>query len=153
MRPPYWLPIVAALAGCAAPETPLPGTESGLVTATFAGQTVERMAGRLATWCAETGLIVRTGAPGALSCGKSAWDEPGGELRAALIQNVVGNPYSTPVELRLVFSIWPAADGATVQVRAVYETQMPGGQVNQVPVSNPRLNNELLKMFRRSGAG
>jgi hypothetical protein len=116
----------------------------------FPGQSVEQVSGRLASWCASNGIPVLSAQPGAVSCGMRMMDIPGAEMRAAVTQVLIGNNYSTPVVLKLVFRVWPVANGAQVQATQVRETTFPGGMTNQVPVRSVdetrRMNNVLQEL-------
>ena len=60
-----------------------------------------------------------------------------------MAQLLVGNAYSTTPQSKIRFSIGKVNDDVKVWADAWIESQMPGGQVNQMPVTSNDVRNSI----------
>lgn len=123
------------LTGCAAPELVKKPTASGKAEGVYPGKTKEQVKDSLVNLCNNKGLMVYESTDSTVICGKQADN--------AFAQMLVGNAYSTPAVSKIKFTIANVNNSAKVWTDMWLESQMPGGQLNQMPSSSAKDINAL----------
>jgi len=144
-RLPVYLALAGLVAACDA-DSPVPPP-----VGRFADLPPDQVASKLASGCSASGLMVQA-SPTSVVCSKRAMDMPGGDAQAVMAQVLVGNAYSTPVVYKVTFTLWPDGQGTRVQAYQVAETQMPYGQVSQVPIMGAAQTRRIQVFLRSLGA-
>ncbi|WP_312805560.1 hypothetical protein [Atlantibacter hermannii] len=129
---------IALLSGCAATPALKKQTASGKPEGIYSHTTTELVQSALVTRCNEKGFIVLESTASNVVCAKET--QGGGAVMAQLL---VGNAYSTTPQSKIRFSIGKVNDDVKVWADAWIESQMPGGQVNQMPVTSNDVRNSI----------
>lgn len=116
------------LNGCANQEPILKQTASGKPEAEYPGKTKEQVKDALVMFCNEKGLMVFESSDSNVICGK--------ETNNVMAQMMVGNAYSTPSMSKIRFTISKRNNVPKVWSDMWIESQMVGGQTNQVQINN-----------------
>lgn len=125
--------LSAAITGCVSQEPIKKHTSSGKPEGIYQGKSKEQVKDALVSLCNEKGLMVLESTESSVVCGK--------QTDSILAQAMVGNAYSTPAMAKIRFTIAKYNDATKVWGDMWLESQMPGGQVNQVPsTSNKDIN-------------
>ncbi|MFQ0833885.1 MULTISPECIES: hypothetical protein [Citrobacter freundii complex] len=127
------------LSGCANQEAIKKHTASGKPEAEYPGKTKEQVKDALISYCNQKGLSVFESTDSLVICGKPA--------DSVLAQMLVGNSYSTPAMAKIRFTIASVNTAPKVWSDMWIESQMPGGQVNQVPSKNNTDINSVQNML------
>lgn len=126
------------LSGCAGQVKLNKPTASGKPEGIYQNTTAERVQSALVSRCNEKGFMVLESTPSNVLCAKET--QGGGAVMAQLL---VGNAYSTAAQSKLRFSISKINDSVKVWADAWIESQMPGGQVNQMAMTGNDVKNSI----------
>lgn len=133
------------LTGCAtASPAPVPAPEG-----VFKTTSLEDVQARITKLCMSRNYTIVETTPNRVVCEHEiAKDDP---FKAATIQILIGNSYSTSPIGRIRFTMFK--DGADVRVTAYQwlETQMVGGQVQQVAVDSQDTHDRTMAALRSVG--
>lgn len=126
---------VMLLSGCAGQEPLKKQTASGKPEAEYPGKTKAQVKDALVVFCNSKGLNVFEATDTNVVCGKPT--------DSVLAQMMVGNAYSTPAMAKLRFTIASVNETPKVWSDMWIESQMPGGQVNQVASTSNKDKNSV----------
>lgn len=129
--------FVFLLSACVSQEPLIKQTESGKSEGNYPGKTKEQVKDALVARCARFGNMVFESSDSSVICGKQS--------DSVLAQMAVGNAYSTPATFKVKFTIAKINDAVKVWADMWIESQMPGGQLNQMPVSDNNDRNMVQK--------
>lgn len=122
----------AILSGCTTIPINRP-TASGKAEGIYPDRNKEQVKDALVSFCNGKGLNVFEATESTVICGKPA--------DSVIAQMVVGNAYSTAAMAKTRFTIATVSNASKVWADMWLESQMPGGQVNQMPItSNGAIN-------------
>lgn len=133
------LSTVLFLSGCANQEPLMKQTVSGKPEAEYPGKTKEQVKDALLNYCNGKGLIVFESSDSLVICGK--------QTDSIMSQMLVGNAYSTPAMAKIRFTIASTNNTPKVWSDMWLESQMPGGQLNQMPSKNIKDINSVQSML------
>ncbi|MDM3264664.1 hypothetical protein OGW15_10160 [Citrobacter sp. Cf039] len=130
---------VVILSGCSNQEAIKKHTASGKPEAEYPGKTKEQVKDALVSYCNQKGLSVFESTESLVICGK--------QTDSVLAQMLVGNSYSTPSMAKIRFTIASVNNAPKVWSDMWIESQMPGGQLNQMPSKNNTDINSVQNML------
>lgn len=127
------------LSGCANQESLKKQTASGKPEAEYPGKTKEQVKDALLNYCNGKGLTVFESTDSLVVCGKAA--------DSVMAQMLVGNAYSTEAMAKIRFTIASVNNTPKVWSDMWLESQMPGGQINQLQSKNVKDINSVQNML------
>ncbi|MCW2103720.1 UNVERIFIED_ORG: hypothetical protein M2402_000866 [Rahnella aquatilis] len=130
--------ITAFLCSCANQEPLKKQTQSGKPEGNFPGKTAEQVSNTLTWFCNRNGFMVYESSKSVVFCGKQRTGS-----NAVITQALIGNSYSTPPVDKLRFSISEYDSATHVWADTWVETQMVGGQIQQMPVNDNNTKNSI----------
>lgn len=130
------IPLIA-ISGCANQPQLIKKTLSGKPEGVYAGKTKGQVKDALVALCNNAGLTVTESTDSYIICGK--------QNDSVLAQMLVGNAYSTPAMSKVRFTISQIDNSQKVWADMWIESQMPGGQVNQMPTNSNTDRNSVQK--------
>ncbi|MBD5755301.1 hypothetical protein IF799_22745 [Citrobacter freundii] len=130
---------VVILSGCSNLEAINKHTASGKPEGEYPGKTKEQVKDALVSYCNQKGLSVFESTESLVICGK--------QTDSVLAQMLVGNSYSTPSMAKIRFTIASVNNAPKVWSDMWIESQMPGGQLNQMPSKNNTDINSVQNML------
>lgn len=130
---------IALLSGCANQEALIKQTNSGKPEGEYPGKNKVQVKDALVISCNEQSWIVFESSDSTVICGK--------ENNNVLAQMAVGNAYSTQAMSKVRFSIAEISDSTKVWANMWIESQMPGGQVNQLPLESNQAKNTIQRQL------
>lgn len=112
-------------------------TMSGKPEAEYKGKTVDQVKNALVVTCNNKGFMVYHADKTSVICGK--------ETNSTMAQILIGNAYSTPVVAKVRYTIANINKTPKVWADMWIETQMVGGQINQMPLKSNEDKNAVQK--------
>ena len=122
-------------------------TPSGLPDMIFPATNASDVAGKLASDCMNRRMTVVSNLPTEVVC-----EIPMGVMKAAVVQAVIGNSYSTTPRQFVRFALVALNADVRTQGSAWVETQMALGQVRREPLQGDAMYNGLMNMMEGAGA-
>jgi len=126
------------LAGCATQVPVKKLTPSGKAEGDYPGKTVEQVSSAFVRFCNNGGLTVYESTTSSVVCGTQRKGTSG-----VMTQVLLGNAYSTPPMDKVRFSISKNETGVHAWADLWVETQMPGGQLQQLASTNNEDRNSI----------
>jgi len=118
-----------ALSGCASQQPLSKQTPSGKPEGDYPGKTANQVSSALTRFCNNNGFMVYESTDSTVICGKQRTGTSG-----IMTQALLGNSYSTTPVDKVRFSISKSDSGAHAWADMWVETQMVGGQMQQMPI-------------------
>lgn len=122
-----------AITGCASAPQKTTQTASGHPEIIIAAKDPKIIRTNLISRNATTGWILEQESENTLLFTKT---DTSGSLESATTQILLGNAYSTPPKYEARYTLIPLPNGTRVIVNVSVSTQMPGGQINRMELSN-----------------
>lgn len=125
-----------AMTGCANQEKLNKNTDSGKSEGNYEGKNLKQTSSSFVRFCNKNGFFVYSSSESMVICGKQREG-----MSSVIAQVMIGNQHSTPPVDKMQFSISEDDKGSHVWADAWTETQMPGGQVNKMPLNDNKTRN------------
>lgn len=142
MKKIYIAIVALTLSGCAPQEALKKTTPSGKPEGDFPGKTIEDVSGAIVGFCNNNGYQVQEVSEKTVTCGKVMDGS-----NSVITQMMIGNSYSTPPESKVRFSFVKTSTGVHAWADMWAETQMVGGQVNRIPITDNKSRNFIQWAF------
>lgn len=130
--------IILCVSGCAGQDPLKKQTASGKPEALYKNTQKAQVKDRLTELCSSTGFMISESTDATLTCSKQ---QEGGQ--AILSQALIGNAYSTTPVSKTRFTLAQVNNDTKVWADMWVETQMAFGQMQQVPITNNNVRNQV----------
>ena len=124
--------VLASLAGCATAPPKSTQTASGHPEIVIASSDLKKVRANLISRNASTGWVLEQETESTLLFTRN---DSSGSFQSAATQLLLGNAYSTPPKYEVRYTLVSVQPGVRVIVNVSVSTQMPGGQVNRMSLS------------------
>ncbi|MHB9319094.1 hypothetical protein ACP3TG_08250 [Phytobacter diazotrophicus] len=130
--------IIFSVVGCAGQAPLKKQTASGKPEAVYKNTQKSQVKDWITELCSSTGFMISESTDNTITCGKQ---QEGGQ--AILSQALIGNAYSTTPVSKTRFTLAQINSDTKVWADMWVETQMAFGQMQQVPITNNNVRNQV----------